>query len=400
VSTWVESAAGSGYDVDHLPYGVFTTGDGPPRAGVRVGDRVVDLTALEGALSGGYGGLFDHASLTPFLATGPRVWAEVRAWLQVVLADPSAEAVVGRHLLPVSEAQMVMPFEVADYVDFYASEHHATNVGRIFRPDGDPLMPNWRHLPVGYHGRAGTVVVSGTDVRRPSGQRRPPAGGSPVFGTTERLDLEAELGFVVGAPSEQGHPVSTGDFDAHVFGVVGVNDWSARDVQAWETAPLGPFLGKSFATSISAWVTPMAALEAAWVPLPGQQPRPPAYLDVDEPAGLDVAVEVVINGEVVARPPYASMYWSPRQMLAHMTVNGASLRTGDLFASGTISGPDRDQRGSLLELGWGGTEPFDVGGAARCWLEDGDEVVLRYSAPGTAGGRLTLGEVRGRVTPG
>jgi fumarylacetoacetase len=400
MTSWVESAAGSGFDVDHLPYGVFTTGDGPSRVGVRVGDRVVDLTTLEGALSGGYGGMFEHASLAPLLAAGPPVWAEVRAWLHDVLVDPAAEAVVGRHLLPVSVVRMVMPFEVADYVDFYASEHHATNVGRIFRPDGDPLLPNWRHLPVGYHGRAGTVVVSGSDVRRPSGQRRQPEGGPPVFGPTEKLDLEAELGFVVGVPSEQGVPVPTDGFDAHVFGVVGVNDWSARDVQAWEAAPLGPFLGKSFATSVSAWVTPMAALEAAWTPLPGQQPPPPAYLDVEQPAGLDIAVEVEINGEVVARPPYASMYWSPRQMLAHMTVNGASLRTGDLFASGTISGSHRDQRGSLLELGWGGTEPFDLGGAARCWLEDGDEVVLRYSAPGSAGGRLTLGEVRGRVTPG
>jgi fumarylacetoacetase len=400
MTSWVESAAGSGFDVDHLPYGVFTFGDGPSRVGVRVGDRVVDLTALEGALSGGYGGMFEHASLAPFLAAGPPVWAEVRAWLRDVLVDPAAEAVVGRHLLPVAAVRMVMPFEVADYVDFYASEHHATNVGRIFRPDGDPLLPNWRHLPVGYHGRAGTVVVSGTDVRRPSGQRRQTEGGPPVFGPTKRLDLEAELGFVVGVPSAHGSPVPTDGFDAHVFGVVGVNDWSARDVQAWEAVPLGPFLGKSFATSVSAWVTPMAALEAAWTPLPGQHPPPPAYLDVEEPAGLDIAVEVEINHEVVACPPYASMYWSPRQMLAHMTVNGASLRTGDLFASGTISGPHRDQRGSLLELGWGGTEPFDLGGAARCWLEDGDEVVLRYSAPGSAGGRLTLGEVRGRVTPG
>jgi fumarylacetoacetase len=398
VRSWVESVAGSGFDVDHLPYGVFRLGEGPARVGVRIGDHVVDLAALEPMRADGDGDVFQHGSLAPLLAAGPGAWREVRTWVRDLLVDPAGRDAVGPHLHPVSATRMVMPFEIADYVDFYASEHHATNVGRIFRPDGDPLLPNWRHLPVGYHGRAGTVVVSGTDVRRPSGQRRGPEGGSPVFGPTQRLDLEAELGFVVGVPSARGVPVAPEAFEAHVFGVVGVNDWSARDVQAWETAPLGPFLGKSFATSISAWVTPMAALEAAWTPLPGQHPTPPAYLDVEEPAGLDLDVEVEINGEVVARPPYASMYWSPRQMLAHMTVNGASLRTGDLFASGTISGPHRHQRGSLLELGWGGAEPFQLGGAPRCWLEDGDEVVLRYSAPATAGGRLTLGEVRGRVT--
>ena len=290
-----------------------------------------------------------------------------------------------------------LPVEVADYVDFYASEHHATNVGRIFRPGGAPLHESWKHLPIGYHGRAGTVVVSGTDVVRPRGLRSGPDG--PTFGPSERLDLEAELGFVVGTGSRWGKPVPAAGADAHLFGVVGLNDWSARDVQAYETVPLGPFLGKSFATSVSAWVTPLAALGAAWTDLPGQDPPPAPHLTVTEPAGLDIALEVEIAGHVVARPPYASMYWSPRQMLAHLTSNGASLRTGDLLGSGTVSGPRADQRGSLLELSWGGTQDVTVGPGVRRFLADGDEVVLRYTAPSTSGGRLTLGEVRGRVLP-
>jgi fumarylacetoacetase len=257
----------------------------------------------------------------------------------------------------------------------------------MFRPDGDALTPNWRHLPIGYHGRAGTVVVSGTDVRRPSGQGRPGAdGGPPPFGPSRRLDIEAELGFVVGTPSVQGTSVPTTAYADHVFGVTPLNDWSARDIQAWEYVPLGPFLGKSFATSVS-----------PWVPLPGQDPEPLPYLAVDGPAGYDIAFEIVLNGEVVSRPPYGAMYWSPAQMLAHLTINGASLRTGDLYASGTISGDERDQRGSFLELSWGGTEPFGRDG--RTFLEDGDEVVLRATAPGAGGGRIALGEVSGRVLP-
>jgi fumarylacetoacetase len=319
----------------------------------------------------------------------------VRTWLTGLLTDQHERDVVEPHLRPLDEVTLHLPFEVADYVDFYCSIQHATNVGKIFRPDGEALLPNWRHLPVGYHGRAGTVVVSGTPIRRPTGQTRPSGDDDrPAFGPSRRLDIEAELGFVVGTATELGTPVPTDAFTEHVFGVLPLNDWSARDIQAWEYVPLGPFLGKSFATSVSPWVTPLAALEAARVPLPGQDPAPLDYLAVEEPAGYDIAFEVVLNGEVVSRPPYAAMYWSPAQMLAHMTVNGASLRTGDLFASGTISGDEREQRGSFLELSWGGTEPFADG---RTFLEDGDEVVLRATAPGALGGRVALGEVSGRI---
>jgi len=386
-----------GFGLDHLPYGVFSTRGGPKRVGVRLGDDVLDLAA----------GLdrpeFATDSLNAFLALGRSAWDDTRAELQARAGDLPR--------VPLAEVDLHLPFEVGDYVDFYCSIDHATNVGRIFRPDGDALTPNWRHLPIGYHGRSGTVVVSGTDVIRPCGQRlvtstssaeRSTSGGpTPEYGPSRRLDIEAELGFVVGTGSALGSRIAVDDFEEHVFGVVGLNDWSARDIQAWEYVPLGPFLGKSFATSISAWVTPLAALADRWVDLPGQDPEPLPYLVSTGQTGgvgargLAIDAEVLLNGEVVSRPPYASMYWSPAQMLAHLTVNGASTRTGDLFGSGTISGPGRDQRGSFLELSWGGKEPFGTAdGQGRTFLEDGDDVVLRYSA-----GSLTLGEVAGRILP-
>jgi fumarylacetoacetase len=397
VTSWVEGAAGSAYDVDNLPYGVFSVDDERPRVGVRIGDRVLDVSPVAAGEMLDVHDVFSRDSLNPFMAQGPTVWASVRTWLTGLLTDEHERDIVEPHLRPLDELTMHLPFRVADYVDFYCSLQHATNVGRIFRPDGEALLPNWRHLPVGYHGRAGTVVVSGTPIRRPSGQGRPSGEGErPAFGPTRRLDIESELGFVVGAPSTLGQPVPTAAFAEHVFGVLPLNDWSARDIQAWEYVPLGPFLGKSFATSISAWVTPLAALDAARVPLPGQDPEPLDYLRVEEPAGYDIDFEVLLNGEVVSRPPYAAVYWSPAQMLAHLTVNGASLRTGDLFASGTISGDERDQRGSFLELSWGGTEPFAGG---HTFLEDDDEVVIRATAPGAGGGRIALGEVAGRIAP-
>jgi fumarylacetoacetase len=399
MQTWVEGAGGSPYDVDNLPYGVFSRGEEEARVGVRIGEQVLDVAPVAATEMLDVHAVFDAPSLNPLMALGPAAWQSVRTWLTGLLTEQAERDVVEPHLVPVDEVTLQLPFEVADYVDFYCSEQHATNVGRIFRPDGEALMPNWKHLPVGYHGRAGTVVVSGTPVRRPRGQRPPSAAagtGGPTYGPSQRLDIETELGFVVGAPSRHGDQVPTDAFADHVFGVLALNDWSARDIQGWEYVPLGPFLGKSFATSVAGWVTPLQALESARVPLPGQDPVPLDYLRVDEPAGYDIDFEVVLNGEVVSRPPYSAMYWSPAQMLAHLTVNGASLRTGDLFASGTVSGDDRAQRGSFLELSWGGKQPF---GDDRTFLEDGDEVVLRASAPGANGGRIALGEVAGRVEP-
>ena len=388
MSSWVPGADGSGFGVDHLPYGVFSRPGEEPRVGVRIADQVLDLAPVAAAEMLDVHRVFEERSLNALMAEGRLVRESVRTWVTGLLSDESERDLVEPHLVPLAEVALHLPVEVADYVDFYASEHHASNVGRIFRPDAEPLLPNWRHLPVGYHGRAGTIVGSGTPVVRPCGQRR--GDPAPTYGPSTRLDIEAELGFVVGTPSELGTPVPYDAFADHVFGVVGLNDWSARDIQAWEYVPLGPFLGKSFATSVSHWVTPLEALDAAWVDLPGQDPEPLPYLGPGATRGLDVDVEVAVNGEVVSRPPYRTMYWSPAQLLAHLTVNGASLRTGDLYASGTISGPEPDQRGSLLELGWGADDAF---------LDDGDEVVIRYAAPGTAGGRITLGEVAGVVEP-
>ncbi len=398
--TWVPGAAGSGHDVDHLPYAVFVRDGDEPRVGVRVGDHVVDLAPLAAAEMLEHGAVFEADSLAPLMRLGPRAWRSLRGWLVELLTDADDRPAVEPYLVPVGDVATVLPYEVADYVDFYCSLEHATNVGRILRPDGDPLLPNWRHLPVGYHGRAGTVVASGAPVVRPCGQRKPAGEDAPSYGPSRRLDIEAELGFVVGAPSRPGQRVGTDAFAEHVFGVTLLNDWSARDVQAWEYQPLGPFLGKSFATSVSTWVTPLDALAAARVPLPGQDPAVLEHLRVAEPAGYDVEITVTWNGTVVACPPYASMYWSPAQMLAHLTSNGARLRTGDLFASGTVSGAARDQRGSFLELTWGGRDPVSLAdGSTRTFLEDGDEVVLTATAPGRLGARITLGEVRGRIEP-
>jgi fumarylacetoacetase len=395
---WVDVPEGSPFPATNLPYGVFSPGGETPRVGVALGDSVLDLAPLAAAegLDGGH--VFESPSLNPFMALGRPAWAAVRSWLTELLEHEGYRDLVESHLVPMAEVTMQLPFEVADYVDFYSSQHHAENVGRIFRPDGDALTPNWKHLPIGYHGRSGTVVVSGTDVVRPSGQRKPPTESMPAYGPSVRLDIEAEVGFVVGVPTPLGTAVTTADFAEHVFGVCLVNDWSARDLQAWEYVPLGPFLGKSFATSVSPWVVPLEALEHARVDGPEQEPDVLAYLRRDEPWGLDLSLEVAWNGTTVARPPFAGMYWTPDQQLAHLTVNGASLRTGDLYASGTVSGPERDQRGSFLELSWNGTEPVSLDdGSTRTFLEDGDDVAISAWAPGADGTRIGFGSVSGRV---
>jgi fumarylacetoacetase len=398
-ATWLDVPADHPFGVQTLPYGSVVLPDGP-RVGVAIGDHVLDLTSASCALLPAHVRLFAAGTLDRLLAAGPAVWAQVRAALVEWLTDERHRAAVEPLLVPAAGARLQLPFAVADYVDFYASEHHAANLGRMFRPDApEPLTPNWKHLPIGYHGRAGTVVASGTPVVRPCGQRRTPEG-EVVFGPSVRLDIEAELGFVVGTPSTPGVPVPLADFPRHVFGACLVNDWSARDIQSWEYVPLGPFLGKSFATSVSPWVVPLAALQHARVAPPARDPRPLPYLDDSdaEPWGLDVAVEVALNGHVLSRPPFAGMYWTAAQQLAHMTANGAALRTGDLFASGTISGPEPGQRGSLIELSWNGTEPIALpDGGTRSFLADDDEVVITASAPGPAGTRVGFGEVRGRI---
>ncbi|MBE3001578.1 fumarylacetoacetase [Nocardiopsis sp. HNM0947] len=400
--TWLEVAPDAEFGPATLPYGVFSTDPegAERRTGVAIGAYVLDLGAAARALDAPYAEQVQGPTLDAFMAAGREVWDRVRADLQRWLGDPAFEAAVRPHLVDRGSVRLHLPFTVADYVDFYASEHHASNVGRIFRPEQEPLTPNWKHLPIGYHGRAGTVVVSGTDVVRPSGQRKPPTEPAPLFGASVRLDIEAEVGFVVGTPSPMGEAVQVDDFAEHVFGVFLLNDWSSRDLQAWEYVPLGPFLGKSFATSVSPWIVPVAALEAARVEPPAQDPEPLPYLKGAQAWGLDLRLEVYLNGHRVASPPFETMYWTAAQQLAHMTVNGACLRTGDVFASGTVSGPERDQRGCLLELTWSGQEPLVLpDGTERTFLEDGDEVTITATAPGPDGARVHFGEVTGTVLP-
>ncbi|HUB23178.1 MAG TPA: fumarylacetoacetase [Streptosporangiaceae bacterium] len=383
---------GSLFGLPNLPYGVFSAGDQDPRVGIRIGDSVLDLAPVLGEQ------VFAEPSLNAFMAQGRARWGDVRTRVTELLTEPRHRAVVEPALHPLSGVRLHLPFEVGDYVDFYASENHAANVGRLFRPGGEALMPNWKYLPVGYHGRSGTVVLSGTLVPRPRGQR--PGEGAPTFGPSRRLDFEAEVGFVVGVGSAPGSPVAVEAFADHVFGAFLVNDWSARDIQAWESRPLGPFLAKSFATSISPWVVPLEALADARVRPPPQDPEPLPYLAGPGSSGFDLALEVRLNGQVVSRPPFAAMYWTPAQMLAHMTVNGARTRTGDFYGSGTVSGPDRDQRGCLLELSWGGAEPLKLpDGSVRSFLEDGDEVTIAATAPAADGARIGFGEVTGRIRP-
>lgn len=362
-------------------------------------------TAADAGLLDGIDGIaldaLRAASLNPILAAGRSAWTLLHERLDAVLLDRAHQ-----HLLvPERDLTMRLPFDVADYVDFYSSIHHATNLGRLLRPGTEPLLPNWRHLPVSYHGRAGTVVVSGTAVRRPWGLVAR-ADGSPKYRPTGRLDIELEVGVVVGGHSTLGEPVAIDRVSEHIFGLVLLNDWSARDIQAYEYQPLGPHLGKSFATSISAWVTPVDDLRPFLVPGPPQDPRPSAHLHTDQRWGIDLDLRVLLESRAmrdrgippveVSRANFGGMYWTVAQQLAHMTANGASLRPGDLYGSGTVSGPERGSEGSFIELSWGGESPITLpDGTTRTFLEDGDRVILE----GSAGADVHLGLVEGEILP-
>jgi len=402
-ATWLDLPADHLFGLATLPYGIFSTTDPDlRRVGVRIGDLVLDAGAAAEFVGMESGVCWAQPSLNHFLSLGQPAWKAARTWLTEVLSNPAHREAIEPYLIPLAEVSLHLPIEVADYVDFYASENHAINIGTIFRPDAEALTPNWKHLPIGYHGRSGTVVVSGTDIVRPMGQRKAPTDDVPLYAPSIKLDIEAELGFIVGGSTELGTRVGIEDAADHLFGVALFNDWSARDIQAWEYVPLGPFLGKSFGSSLGAWVVPMEALAAAKTPLPQQDPEPLPYLRGSGKSlfGLDVNLEVRINGTLVSSPTYAGMYWSPTQMLAHMTVNGASLRDGDLFASGTISGTQENTRGSLIELTWNGQEPLTLDdGSTRTFLQDGDTVTITGWARGADGARIGLGEVVGTITP-
>ena len=418
--SWARVSRSSPFPIQNLPFGVFSTPGSAPRVGVAIGEQVLDLAQLSAAgllTTPGLDAyeLFASRSLNRFMEAGPMVWTAVRRRVSALLSTRNSEildeqGLVTKVMVSQNQVHMHLPFEVADFVDFYSSRHHAENVGRLFRPDDPPLLDNWRHLPVGYHGRAGTVVPSGTAIRRPSGQVRR-GDAPPAFGPSRKLDFELEMGVVVGVGSQAGKPVAIESVREHVFGLVLVNDWSARDIQAFEYRPLGPFLGKSFATSISPWIVTLDALAPYAIPAQAQDPDPAKYLTHETPETFDIDVEARLataaardrgsRPERVSLTNFQEVYWTIDQQLAHATVNGAHLRTGDLFASGTISGPDPENWGSLLERSRNGVDPIPFRhGEKRTFLEDGDEVSMTaWAGNGFNQVRIGFGEVTGTILP-
>jgi len=416
MKSWVESAntPDGHFPLQNLPFGVFSRDDEVPRCAVAIGDRVLDLAALqEAGLLGGAlpAGLFAEPALNGFMGAGTQAWDAVRSRLIDLLADggdpalADDETLASRVLIPMDGVRLHLPFAVAEYTDFYAGRQHAFNVGTMFRGPENALPPNWLHIPIGYNGRASTVVVSGTEIRRPLGQMKPPTAEAPVFGPCRRLDIELEMGAVVGLPNRWGEPVTVAEADEMIFGYVLLNDWSARDIQAWEYQPLGPFQGKAFATTISPWVVTRAALEPFRVSTPAREKELLPYLREPGPMLYDIALEVTMRPDgaarasTIARTNYRHMYYSAAQQLAHHAIGGCKMNTGDLLGSGTISGPEKDQFGSLLELSWGGKEPLTLEtGEARSFIEDGDTLTLTGWAQGD-GYRIGFGECTGRILP-
>lgn len=414
-ASFVESAAGSEFPIQNLPIGIFRAAGGSPRAGVAIGDSVLDLAAVDEAglldgLPGAGSGLFSTDRLNEFLALGRPAWSAYRArWSRLLSAGEARlrddQALRARALLPQSRVELALPIAVPDYTDFYSSKEHARNVGTMFRGADSALMPNWVHMPIAYHGRSGSIVASGTPVRRPRGQTMADGAAAPSFGPSRSLDFELEVAFVIGRGSALGSPITVQDAYDHIYGLVLLNDWSARDLQRWEYQPLGPFLGKNFATSISPWIVSLDALAPFRVPAPDQDPEPLPYLRETDRHSFDIELDVELTAglegtpERIARSNYRYLYWTPAQQLAHHTVNGCNVRPGDLMASGTISGPERGERGSLLELAWRGTEPLALaGGATRSFLQDGDALTIRGRCRGPAF-TIGFGEVTGRVLP-
>ena len=408
MKSWVESANSSTTDfpLNNLPCGVFTTGDEQPRCGVAIGDFILDISALEaeGLLKLADDPLFDVPFWNELMEAGSEVWEDFRAQVTAMLAAGASKRwIVEDHLVPLADATLHMPVLISEYTDFYAGRHHATNVGTMFRGAENALPPNWLHIPIGYNGRASSVVVSGSDVRRPWGQLKSPEKDAPFFAPSQRFDIELEMGAVVGQASEHGYPVTVAEADAMIFGYVLLNDWSARDIQSWEYQPLGPFQAKATATSISPWIVMKAALEPFRIATPTREVPLLPYLQEPGPMLYDIALEVGLtpdNGTetVISRTNYSEMYYSAAQQLAHHTSSGCAINVGDLLGSGTISGPAKESRGSLLELSWGGKEPFAIAGGTRSFIEDNDTLTLRGAALGD-GYRIGFGSCTGKVIP-
>ncbi len=415
--SFIPVAPDSHFPIQNLPYGIFARrGESrQPRVGVAIGEHILDLAALDtfgifkgSELSGRK--VFHQPTLNAFMAMGPKAWREARETLSRILREDATELrhdsmLMERALVDMADADLFLPVAIGDYTDFYSSRHHAENVGIMMRGKENALMPNWLHLPVGYHGRSSSIVIDGTDFPRPMGQRLPDGASEPVFGPTKALDYELEMGFLIGTGTRLGERIEVDHAEHHIFGMVLVNDWSARDIQKWEYQPLGPFLAKNFCTSISPWVVTLDALAPFRVEGQPQLPEPLPYLRDPGNPTYDIHLEAHIayaEGEdpvCVARTNYRHLYWNMRQQLAHHTVNGCNVRTGDMMASGTISGPEPESRGCLLERTWKGTEPiFLPNGQRRTYLEDGDRLTISGWCQGD-GYRVGFGSVSGRVLP-
>src|SRR5437868_9471551 len=409
--SFIDVAPDSHFPIQNLPYGVFSAKDGlAPRIGVAIGDYVLDLWQLaqDCRFDVVEPAVFAAPQLNPFMALGPKVWSSTRARISELLQHDHPELrdnekLRKRALVPMADVKLHMPLVVSGYTDFYSSKEHATNVGVMFRGKDNALQPNWLHMPIGYNGRASTVVVSGTKVRRPRGQLKPPAADVPSFGPCKRLDFELEMGVVVGQPSVMGEMLTEKQAEEMIFGFVILNDWSARDIQQWEYVPLGPFQAKAFGTSISPWVVTREALEPFRLHGPAQDPKPLPYLRQAQPNNYDMTLEVGMRAAQmnapanISRTNFKYMYWSSVQQLVHHAACGCAMNVGDLLGSGTISGPEKDQRGSLLEISWNGTEPVELaGGVKRTFLEDGDSLVMRGWCQGD-GYRIGFGEVEGTI---
>lgn len=409
MKSWVTSAntADTPFPLNNLPYGVFSIGAEEPRCGVAIGDMILDMAALEtaGLITLDDAGAFDLPFWNDVMELGPDVWAKLRTRLQEMLAEGSVDqAAITPYLVPLADAQLHMPLMVSEYTDFYAGRQHAENMGAILR--GSPDLPaNWLHIPIGYNGRASSVVVSGTDILRPNGQSKAPDADMPSFGPSKRLDIELEMGAIVGTPSEIGAPITVDQADAMIFGYVLLNDWSARDIQGWEYQPLGPFQGKAFGTSISPWIVTSAALDPFRAPTPAREKELLPYLDSSIDGLFDIELEVLMQPEGAAsatsltKTNYNRMYYSAAEQLCHHASGGCGMNAGDLLGSGTISGPEKSEYGSLMELSWAGREPFTLDtGETRTFIEDNDTLILRGAAKGD-GYQIGFGTCEGTIRP-
>ena len=414
LTSFIDIAADSDFSIHNLPYGIFSdTVDGKRRAGVAIGEQVLDLSVLEaeGLLSLEGGSYFDQPTLNAFIDSGRDNWTNARTIIQTLLSNASDTLrdntdLQKKALFKQADVTMHLPVQVPGFTDFYSSKEHATNVGTMFRDPSNALLPNWTEMPVGYNGRASTVIVSGTDVIRPSGQLKPNADERPIFSPCKRLDFELETAFVVGKGNNIGQPIAVDDAAEHIFGMVLLNDWSARDIQKWEYVPLGPFNAKTFASEVSPWIVTMDALAPFKTSCPTQEPKPLAYLnEKDSDNSFDITLSVELLPEnadeatVVCETNFKYMYWSMAQQLTHHTITGCKVEVGDMMGSGTISGPTPDSYGSMLEIAWNATKPVTLkGGETRSFIEDGDTVIMKgYSEKD--GIRVGFGEVRGKVLP-